>query len=59
MTNSAHIRHACALAAQLPDQPEDIIGVMTQLQRLVDEFILSAKDHPKPSVVALRQAESR
>jgi hypothetical protein len=47
------------LAAQLPDQPEDVIGIMTQLQRLVDEFILSAKDHPKPSVVALRQAESR
>lgn len=53
MTPDAHKRQACSLAAQLPEQPEDVRAVMVQLQRLVDEFILSAEGQPsRPSVLA-------
>jgi hypothetical protein len=57
MTHDAHKRQACSLAAQLPEQPEDVRAVMAQLQRLVDEFILATEAQPRPSVVAFR-AES-
>lgn len=59
MTRSAQMRQAVSLAAQLPEEPEDIRAVMAQLQRLVDEFLITAEDQPsRLSVVALR-AESR
>ncbi len=44
MTGNAHLRQACALAAQLPEKPEDVRAVMGHLQRLVDDYLLSAED---------------
>jgi hypothetical protein len=53
MTGNAHLRQACALAAQLPENPEDVRAVMANLQRLVDDYLLPAEGGARPiSVVA-------
>jgi hypothetical protein len=58
MTPDAHKRQALSLAAQLPEQPEDVRAVMLQLQVLVDDFLLRTEGQPaRPSVVPFR-AES-
>lgn len=55
MTENARLRQACSLAAQLPEDPEDIRAVMADLQRLVDDFLLSPKEGAPLSVVAFRK----
>lgn len=47
MTGNAHVRQAFALAAQLPENPDDMRAVMGHLQRLVDDYLLPANDPAK------------
>lgn len=52
------MRQACALAAQLPENPDDVRAVMGQLQRLVDDYLLPAEDGARRvSVVAFATKE--
>lgn len=55
MTENARLREACSLAAQLPEDPEDVRAIMANLQRLVDEFLLSPRESAPLSVVAFRK----
>lgn len=55
MTENARLRQACSLAAQLPEDPEDVRAIMADLQRLVDEFLLSSRENVPLSVVAFRK----
>lgn len=55
MTDSARLRQACSLAAQLPEDSDDVRAIMGHLQRLVDEFILAPAENSRLSVVAFRK----
>ena len=41
-----HRRHAITLAAQLPDNPDDMILVIAALQELVDKFLVDVPADP-------------
>jgi hypothetical protein len=41
-----HRRHAISLAAQLPDNPDDMLLVIAALQELVDRFLIDVPADP-------------